>query len=89
MAKAKEDPIAKRINIKDIKAQLDLLTARLKEYECDAARCAVRDCNFVSDGLRLSQEVEVLQREIAALRRENAALKKRLVAGGADMAAGQ
>ena len=79
MAKAKEEPV-KRISIREIKAQLDLLTAKLKAYECDTERCAVSGCKFVSDGLRLSQEVELLQKENAKLRKENEILKR--AAGG-------
>ena len=89
MAKAKEDSVAKRINIKEIRAQLDLLTAKLKEYECEASRCALAGCKFLGDGLRLSQEVEILQKEIVALRQENEALRAQLAYGKTDKAAGQ
>ncbi len=77
MPKVKLDP-AKQMNIRAIKAQLDLLTAKLKAYECEANRCSAADCMFVSDGLRLSQEVEILQKRNAELRQENESLKKLL-----------
>ena len=81
MARPKEDSIVKQMSIKEIKAQLDLLTAKLKEYESEAARCTVNTCKFVSDGLRLSQEVEILQKQNDALRQENEALRKQLSNG--------
>jgi hypothetical protein len=82
MAKPKENPFAKRITIKEVKAQLDLLTVKLKEYE--AARCTVSGCNFVADGLRLAQEVELLQKQVAVLQEENKDLRKQLTRGKAD-----
>jgi len=76
MPKEKEASVGTRISIREIKAQLELLTAKLKEYE--SARCSVAECNFVSDGLRLSQEVEILRRQNAILEEENKALKQQL-----------
>jgi hypothetical protein len=78
MPRPREAPDGTRVNIREVKAQLDLLTAKLREYE--SARCSVTGCNFVSDGLRLSQEVEILQKEIIALREENEVLKRKLSA---------
>ena len=85
MTKTKVDPFAKRTNIKEIKAQLDLLTTKLREYESDAARCTSSHCRLMTDGLRLSQEVELLQKENVALRHENRTLKLEL---GQDKAEG-
>jgi len=78
MPKEKEASVGTRISIRDIKAQLELLTAKLKEYE--NARCSVGDCNFVSDGLRLSQEVEILRRQNNMLEEEIKDLKQQLAA---------
>ena len=78
MAKPQHDPKVKRTNITQIKTQLALLTAKLKEYECNGDRCTISGCKFVSDGLRLSQEVEILRKENISLREENALLKKKL-----------
>lgn len=66
----------KRLSIKEIKIQLDVLTARLKEYEQEANRCTMTGCKFISDGLRMSQEVEQLQRENATLRKEIETLRQ-------------
>jgi septal ring factor EnvC (AmiA/AmiB activator) len=66
------------MSIAEVKRKLDSLTAKLKEFESDAGRCTAQGCSFISDGLRLSQEVEVLRREIAGLREENTALKQQL-----------
>lgn len=74
----------KRLSIREIKAQLDLLTVKLKDYECDAGRCKAMDCTFVSDGLRLSQEVELLKKDNIELRKKNEALRKRLATGSVD-----
>jgi hypothetical protein len=82
MAKAKEDP--ERIQIQEIKAQLAALTAKLKQYESNAALDDPQGGTLVSDGLRLSQEVEMLRRENDGLRKENEALKKQLHRGEAD-----
>jgi hypothetical protein len=78
MPNAKQDPVVRRMNIKEIKAKLELLTAKLKDYESGTARCTVSGCKFISDGLRLSQEVEILRKENAVLRIENEVLKKQL-----------
>ncbi len=84
MTKSNVDPFVKRTNIKEIKAQLDLLTTKLKEYESDAARCTSSHCRLMTDGLRLSQEVELLQKENTALRKENRTLKIELGLGKAE-----
>lgn len=78
MPNAKQDPVVRRTTIKEIKTKLELLTAKLKDYESGTARCTVSGCKFVSDGLRLSQEVEILRKQNAVLRNENEALKKQL-----------
>ena len=77
MEKANPNPPAKRMSIKEIKSQLDSLTAKLKEFENNGSHCSVHGCKFVSDGLRLSQEVELLQKENTALRKENETLRHR------------
>jgi len=76
MPREKEASVGPRTSIREIKAQLELLTAKLKEYE--NARCSVGECNFVSDGLRLSQEVEILRRQKNILEEENRGLKQQL-----------
>jgi hypothetical protein len=78
MPRAKDGPAVKQIDINAIKDQLDRLTARLKDYESDASHCTVSGCKYVDDGLRLSQEVEILRKQNAALLEENAILRARL-----------
>jgi hypothetical protein len=68
-------PSRKPPGIAEIKLQLEAVTARLKELESLGERCTAAGCRFISDGLRLSQEVELLRRENAALLAENSALK--------------
>jgi hypothetical protein len=89
MGKTTGEPGVKRLNIKEIRAQLDLLTAKIKQYESTGSQCTVSGCKFISDGLRLSQEVELLQRENAALRAEVKTLKARLLGEEADFSAGR
>jgi hypothetical protein len=74
MSKEKQAPAGKPVNIK-VKARLDLVTAKLKQQESEANRCTVSNCKFISDGLRLSQEVELLQKQNVALRAENELLR--------------
>ncbi|HEY3837282.1 MAG TPA: hypothetical protein VGL72_11955 [Bryobacteraceae bacterium] len=74
------------MNIKEIKEQLDLLTAKLREYESAAERHHVNGSNFIAAGLRLSQEVEILQKQNLALRRENEALRQELAVSKPDWA---
>ena len=88
MAKAKLGSAVKRTNIKEIQAKLELLTAKLQAYECEAARCTVAGCKFISDGLRLSQEVEILRRQNVALREENEVLKRQLYGDELNIPAG-
>ncbi len=85
MAKAKEDP--ERIQIQEIKGQLAALTAKLKRYESNAVLGEGHPGELVSDGLRLSQEVEMLRRENDALRKDNEALKRQLHQDEADQTA--
>jgi len=68
-------PFRKPPGIAEIKLQLEAATARLRELESHGERCTTAGCRFVSDGLRLSQEVELLRKENAALLAENSALK--------------
>jgi hypothetical protein len=68
------------MNMREIRAQLDSLTAKLKEYEGLAGIRRTDGTNFLSDGLRLSQEVEILKKQNLALLRENEALRKELTA---------
>jgi hypothetical protein len=86
MPRAKEDSSVKSMSIKEIKAQLDSLTSRLKEYECTLGLRHNDGSNFLTDGLRLSQEVEILKKQNVALRRENEALRKELAACCPDAA---
>jgi nicotinamide riboside kinase len=69
---------ATRTGIREIKGQLDLLNAKLKRYECDLTLCPPTGCKYVSDGLRLSQEVEILRKQNTELIEENRALKRQL-----------
>jgi len=77
MAKGKSI-IPKRISPREITEQLGVLAEKLKQYECDFSHCPTEGCKFVFDGLRLSQEVEILQKQNAALLKENELLKKQL-----------
>lgn len=77
MANPKLDAV-KRTDIREIKSQLDLLTAKLKQYECGSLHCPHAGCTYVSVGLRLSQEVEILRRQNLALAEEISLLKCQL-----------
>ena len=77
MPKPKPDDLNRPKPAKSLKAQLDLLTAQLKGQQ--RVRCTFSDCPWASDGLRLSQEVDVLQKQNEALRRENENLKQQLL----------
>ena len=85
MPRPKDEP--ERVHIQEIKARLAALTARLQKYESQAARTNPGVVGLVSDGLRLSQEVEILRREIEALRKENLELKARLANRASDQGA--
>ena len=77
MANPRVDAV-KRSGIREIRGQLDLLTAKLSEYESDVTRCPRAACQCLSHGLRLSQEVEILRKQNSALMEENRALKGQL-----------
>jgi hypothetical protein len=68
----------KPTDIREIKIQLDRLTAKLKQYEFEALHCPHTRCIYVFDGLRLSQEVEILRRQNIALTEEIGFLKRQL-----------
>jgi hypothetical protein len=73
--------------LREIKCQLDLLNARIQSYEGKIAHCT-SECAIVADGLRLSQEVEILRRENLALTAENESLKRDLARLLSTVAAG-
>jgi len=77
MPKDNPDSVVKRTSLRDIRARLDGLTAKLQDFE-GRHHSSTRGSTLVADGLRLSQEVELLRKENAALREEVAALKEQL-----------
>jgi hypothetical protein len=82
--KLEEQPRPGRVSIKQLKEQLDRLTVKLKQYEDNGSRCLSGPCLYLSDGLRLSQEVEVLRKQNAALSEENGRLREELSAVSAE-----
>ena len=79
MPKPKPEDLNKPRPARSLRAQLELLTAQLRDQQ--RVRCTFSDCPWASDGLRLSQEVDILQKQNEALRRENEELKQQFEVG--------